>query len=292
MRAVRDSDAAEGQPPGDVPAGTAVDPRAETSQPPGVERSPGAPRPPGAMQPPGADANTALADLGAPAALVFDLDGTLVNTVELRIEAWLETFDEVGIPASRRHVAGLIGSDGRRLAREVAEVAGRTLDDARAEVIDRRAGEVYSRMNTDPQALPGAHDLLAHLQGGQLPWAIATSSRPDQVTRSLEALRLAEPPRVVDGSHVAHAKPAPDLLLLAAEQLDVPARHSWYVGDATWDMLAARAATMVAIGVPSGAVSAEALKGSGAAVVVGSLHELLAELRRRDAVPHTTWRSP
>ena len=60
---------------------------------------------------------------------------------------------------------------------------------------------------------------------------------------------------IVDGSHVKHAKPAPDLLLLAAEKLETPASACWYVGDSTWDMRAANAADMIAVGVPYGAVS-------------------------------------
>jgi hypothetical protein len=95
-----------------------------------------------------------LGRLPDPSAIIFDLDGTLVDTVGTRIEAWLETFERVGIPADRTHVAGLIGADGRRLAQEVAAVAGRTLGDDKAEAIDRHAGERYSALNTDPRRSP------------------------------------------------------------------------------------------------------------------------------------------
>jgi len=221
-----------------------------------------------------------LSALPAPAALLFDLDGTLVDTVGTRIEGWLRTFAEIGMPAEREHLARLIGADGKRLAREVAAATGRVLDDEPAEAIDRRAGQLYDELNTNPLPLPGARQLLLDLQAGRLPWAIATSSRAEQVMGSVNALRLDRPPMIVDGSHVAHAKPAPDLLLLAAERLAVPRQRTWYVGDATWDMLAARAAAMVAIGVASGAVDSAALLGAGADAVVG-LDDLHAELRRR-----------
>jgi HAD superfamily hydrolase (TIGR01509 family) len=225
-----------------------------------------------------------LSELPDPEGLVFDLDGTLVDTVETRIRAWLETFEEVGLPADRDHVARLIGADGRRLAREVAAVAGRELEDERAEAIDRRAGEIYGRLNTDPRPLPGAGALLLALESSDLPWAIATSSRAEQVQASIDALGLTRPPMVVDGSHVEHAKPAPDLLLRAAERLHVPAQGCWCVGDSTWDMLAAAAAAMTAVGVPTGAVPAQALDDAGA-VAVTSLEALAAELRRRRLVP-------
>ncbi len=225
-----------------------------------------------------------LADLDDPAALIFDLDGTLVDTVERRIAAWLRTFEELSIPADRRHVAQLIGADGKRLAREVAAVAGRQIDDDRAEAIDRRAGELYTELNIDPRPLPGVQLLLHALALSDLPWAIATSSRAEQVMASVDALGLAQTPMIVDGSHVANAKPAPDLLLLAAEQLGTSARRCWYVGDATWDMLAARACGMPAVGIPSGAVSSEALAGAGAAAVT-SFELLAADLARRGLTP-------
>jgi pyrophosphatase PpaX len=78
----------------------------------------------------------------------------------------------------------------------------------------------------------------------------------------------------VDGTHVAHAKPAPDLLLLTASRLDVDPASCWYVGDATWDMLACVAAGMPAIGVSTGAVDAAALFAAGASRVVASLAEV------------------
>lgn len=221
-----------------------------------------------------------LSELPEPQGLLFDLDGTLVDTVELRIDAWMSTFHEIGIEADRNQVGRLIGADGKRLAREVAAAAGREIANDRAEGIDRRAGEAYSELATDPRPLPGARQLLQALQHGRLPWAVATSSRPEQVTRSVEALGIAGRAHIVDGSHVEHAKPAPDLLLQAAEKLRVPAHHSWCAGDSIWDMQAAKAANMTAIGVPSGAVSADDLAIAGADSVA-SLPEIESELRRR-----------
>jgi phosphoglycolate phosphatase-like HAD superfamily hydrolase len=106
-------------------------------------------------------------------------------------------------------------------------------------------------------------------------WAIATSSRPEQVEASLAALEFERRPRIVDGSRVEHAKPAPDLLLLAARELGVDPAAAWYVGDSTWDMRAAAAAGMVPIAVLAGAaVAAEELRDAGARVVLETLDEL------------------
>lgn len=218
--------------------------------------------------------STPLAGLARPAAIIFDLDGTLVDTVETRIKAWLAVFAEEGITADRVIVADLIGSDGRRLAREVAAAAGITLAAGRDERIDVRSGEIYASLNTRPEPLPGASAPLARLEADGTPWAIATSSRREQVAASVSALLLSNEPLVIDGTHVLHAKPAPDLLLLAARELAVRPERCWYVGDATWDMLAAAAAGMVAIGVTTGAVDAATLREAGAIAVVASLAEL------------------
>jgi len=220
-----------------------------------------------------------------PAAILFDLDGTIVDTVETRVEAWMRTFSEVSIPADRGHVAGLIGSDGRRLATEVAALTGRQLDESRAEAIDRRSGQLFAELNTDPRPLPGIVELIAALRATGLPWSIATSSRAEQVHASVAALALAEAPPVTDGTAVRHAKPAPDLLLLAADQLGVTARTCWYVGDATWDMLAARAAGMVGIGITTGAADEVTLRRAGAANVWPTVEGLHAELRGRGLLP-------
>lgn len=204
--------------------------------------------------------------------VLFDLDGTLVDTVPARIEAWTVALDEVGIPTTPAHLEQMIGIDGRRLAREAAEAVGRTLGDDTAEEIDRRSGELFDARNRDPQPLPGARELLAALDEHGLTWAIATSSRREQVAASIAALELATEPRIVDGSQVAHAKPAPDLLLLGARELGSPPERCWYVGDSTWDMRAAVAAGMLPVAVLAGAaVDEAALRDAGASVVLQTL---------------------
>jgi HAD superfamily hydrolase (TIGR01509 family) len=214
-----------------------------------------------------------------PLAVLFDLDGTLVDTVETRIAAWLRTFEEVGLPASRGQVAPLIGLDGKRLATEVAAVAGTPIDEARAEEIDHLAGEIYEELNRSPRALPGVRRLIDAIEKRNIKWSIATSSRKAQVATSVAALELAGEPTIVDASHVKHAKPEPDLLLLAAQQLGIEPGRCWYVGDSTWDMVSAVAAGMIAIGVTAGsAVDSVALVGAGAAAVVSTLDELTEAL--------------
>jgi HAD superfamily hydrolase (TIGR01509 family) len=224
--------------------------------------------------------DASLADLPLPRAVIFDLDGTLVDTVEGRIDAWLRALDEAGYPTTRERLAPLIGVDGKRLAREIAALAGDTLDDDRVETIDKRSGEIFEGLNQSPRPLPGVRAVVAAIEARGLACAIATSSRRDQIATSIDALGLERPPTIVDASHVEQAKPAPDLLLRAAEELEVEPAHAWYVGDSTWDMVAAVAAGMVPVGVTAGAaVDAAGLRSAGAAVVVASLDDIADAIR-------------
>lgn len=220
-------------------------------------------------------------DLSVPEGLIFDLDGTLVDTVGARIDGWHEALAAAGMQATRQQIGPLIGMDGKDLARQVAQAGGRTLSDDEVEQIDRAAGEAFDRHNHTPQPLAGATALVSALDAMGMPWVIATSSRAEQVQRSVDALGLQKPPTIVDGSQVERAKPEPDLLLLAAKRLGVAPATCWAVGDSTWDMRAATAAGMSAIGVTAGAsVTFEQLEVAGAALVVGRLDELGKMLRR------------
>ena len=214
-------------------------------------------------------------DLPVPEAVLFDLDGTLVDTVSTRIEAWIEALDDVGFPTRREQLAPRIGLDGKRLASEIAALAGKPIDEARSEEIDRKSGEIYARLNNSPRALPGVRRLIEAIEENGIAWAIATSSRKEQVAASVASLRLSSEPKIVDASHVKLAKPEPDLLLLAANEVGVEPARCWYVGDSTWDMVSAVAAGMIAIGVYAGsAVEPGVLEGAGAAAVVPTLNEL------------------
>lgn len=225
---------------------------------------------------------TTIDEFDLPDAVLFDLDGTLVDTVAIRIAAWEMALARADLPTTRDRLAPLIGLDGKRLAIEIAALAGKPVDEARAEEIDRECGEIYERLNAAPRPLPGVGRLVGELDRRQIPWAIATSSRTEQVRTSVEALGLRAEPRIVDASHVKHAKPEPDLLLLAAERLGIEPVRCWYVGDSTWDMGSAVAAGMTAIGVTVGsAVDGPTLSGAGAAAVLASLDEIADAIEGR-----------
>jgi HAD superfamily hydrolase (TIGR01509 family) len=225
--------------------------------------------------------NRSSPDLPRPSAVLFDLDGTLVDTVEARIAAWLEVFGRYGLSATRDQVRALIGVDGKRLAREVAAAAARPIDDEMAEEIDRVCGEIFERRKGEPRPLSGVRALVDSIEAAGIRWAIATSSRREQVATSIDPLGLRSEPTIIDGSRVEHAKPEPDLLLLAAREVGVEPGRCWYVGDSTWDMVSAVAAGMIPVGVTAGsAVDEVALRSSGAQLVVATLDELVRPLKQ------------
>jgi HAD superfamily hydrolase (TIGR01509 family) len=223
-------------------------------------------------------------ELPRPEGVIFDLDGTLVDTVHKRIDGWVEALADAGIKASPSQIAPLIGMDGKRLAREVARGAGRSLSEDETEAIDHAAGEAFDRRNDEPEPLPGVAEVLAAIRMVGAKWLIATSSRAAQVRGSVAALGLDDEPEIVDGSHVEHAKPAPDLLLLAAQRMGVPAERCWAIGDSTWDARASVAAGMTSVCVMAGsAVTVGDLLAAGAAVVVPTLADLAGLVQEASA---------
>lgn len=214
----------------------------------------------------------------APRAIIFDLDGTLVDTVGTRVDSWMAVFPRFAIEPEPAFLAPLMGSDGKLLARMVAEHYGVQLapgDDVR---IDREAGEEFRVLNVHPRALPAARDILEAFTDRGLPWAVATSSLPDDARELVQSLGLRAMPLICDGADVEHAKPAPDLLLKAASLLGVEPEETWYVGDSRWDMIASVAAGMRAIAVLTGATTEAELNESGADAVYPTLREFMAAL--------------
>jgi len=213
-----------------------------------------------------------------PHAIIFDLDGTLVDTVGTRVDSWMAVFPKYGIDPDPAFLAPLMGSDGKLLARMVAEHYGVELQPGDDATIDILAGDEFRVLNADPRSLPAAREILESLTDRGMPWAVATSSLPEDARESVASLKLRAMPLICDGADVEHAKPAPDLLIKAAGLLDVEPTETWYVGDSKWDMVAAKAADMRAIAVLTGATTAEALTEAGADVIYPTLAEFMAEI--------------
>jgi HAD superfamily hydrolase (TIGR01509 family) len=213
-----------------------------------------------------------------PQALIFDLDGTLVDTVYAHVFAWQIALAEEGMPIDGWRIHRRIGMSGGLFARAVAREVGRDLSPAETEAIQVRHGAIFRELLPDRRPLPGAVALLAHLRDEGIIHGIATSGRRPEIDRSLEAVGVGEETAVIDRGNVVRAKPAPDLFLACAEALGVEPGECYVVGDAVWDVLAARRAGMLSVGLRSGGYGADELLEAGAYRVYDDTAELYRSL--------------
>jgi HAD superfamily hydrolase (TIGR01509 family) len=221
-------------------------------------------------------------------AFLFDLDGTLIDSVYQHVIAWREALSRLDIDLSVWRIHRRIGMSGGLFVSALLRETGRTLSEADIAMLQKAHAEEYLARADSVRALPGAADLLATLTRSGVPWAIATSGRRATASHALELLGLPDDAPMITRDMVKHAKPDPDLFLAAAALLGVEPRHAWVVGDSVWDMLAARRAGALSIGVMSGGYGREELERAGAYRVYADPAELLAradELGVRNLVP-------
>jgi HAD superfamily hydrolase (TIGR01549 family) len=211
-------------------------------------------------------------------ALIFDLDGTLVDTVYAHVFAWQRALAEAGMPIDGWRIHRRIGMSGGLFARAVAREVGRPLDDAETEAIQRRHGELFRELLPERRPLPGAVELLRELRELGVTHGIATSGRRPEIDRSLEALGVGADTVVVERGDVGRAKPEPDLFIECARRLGVGADECYVVGDAVWDLLAARRARMLSVGLLSGGYGEDELTRAGAFRVYRDAEELRESL--------------
>jgi HAD superfamily hydrolase (TIGR01509 family) len=213
--------------------------------------------------------------------LIFDLDGTLVDTVYAHVFAWQRALAEVDLPIEGWRIHRRIGMSGGLFTRAVAREAGRPLSDDEAETIQQRHGVVFRELLPERRPLPGAVELLAWLRRSGIPHGIATSGRRPEIDASLEALGVPAEMVVIDRGDVLRAKPEPDLFLACQERLGVAVADCYVIGDAVWDLLAARRAGMLSVGLQSGGYGEDELLAAGAFRVyrdAGDLHRSIDEL--------------
>lgn len=217
--------------------------------------------------------------------LIFDLDGTLVDTVYAHVFAWQRAFAENGVPIDGWRIHRRVGMSGGLFARAAAREVGREFTPDEVEALQHRHGELFRELLPDRRPLPGATRLLADLRSHGVPYGIATSGRRPEIDASLDALGVPEGTVVVERGEVARAKPEPDLFLTCAERLGLPAEQCYVVGDAVWDLLAARRAGMLSVGLLSGGYGEAELTASGAFRVYRDAEELRTSLDELGVLP-------
>jgi HAD superfamily hydrolase (TIGR01509 family) len=210
---------------------------------------------------------------------LFDLDGTLVDSVYQHVLAWEEALHSAGIELSVWRIHRKIGMSGGLFTEMLLREISMQITPALLDGLQRQHAEAYARLVRWVRPLPGAKDLLRYLTQSRIPWTIATSGRMASAKYNLDILEVdpAQVP-VVTRDDVRHAKPDPDLFVAAAARLGVDIQSAVIVGDSIWDMLAARRARGLGVGLLSGGYGQDELERSGAIRVYEDPADLLRHI--------------
>jgi HAD superfamily hydrolase (TIGR01549 family) len=211
-------------------------------------------------------------------AILFDLDGTLIDTTYEHVLAWSGALKSAGVVVPNWKIHRRIGMSGRSLIRQVMREQRSRHRKAQINHLEEKHDALFKKAISGIQPLPGAEDLLQSLTRLGVRWAIATTGGREQTKGLLRTLRIPAETVVVTGDEVAKAKPSPDIFVTAANRLNVPIEHSVVVGDSVWDMLAAGRRRALAVGILSGGYSREELEQSGAFRVYADPADMLEHI--------------
>jgi len=211
--------------------------------------------------------------------LLFDLDGTLIDSVYQHVLAWRDALGVAGIELAAWVIHRKIGMSGGLAARSLVRESGRPIDADLAARLRQHHAEAFAGYSSTVRPLPGAVQLLRHLDERNVPWAIATSGVMDTAREGLTSLGV-DPERhvVITRDRVARAKPDPDLFVAAARELRADPRDAGVVGDSVWDLLAAQRGRFIGVGLLSGGYGRDELAAAGAYRVYDDPADLLAHL--------------
>lgn len=211
-------------------------------------------------------------------AILFDLDGTLVDTAYRHVTAWATVLRDAGLLVPEWKIHRRIGMSGRSLIRQLVREHGSHSFKIDVEQLEKKHDTVFNKSRSSIQPLPGAEKLLRHLGQLGVKWAIATTGGKEQTKKLLQTLRIPAGTVVVTGDDVAKAKPSPDVFVNAAKRLGVPVEHCVVVGDSIWDMLAAGRRRALAVGLLSGGYSQGELEQAGAFRVYADPGDMLEHI--------------
>jgi HAD superfamily hydrolase (TIGR01509 family) len=204
-------------------------------------------------------------------AVLFDIDGTLVDSNYLHVHAWCRAFRETGVAVESWRIHRAIGMDGARL---VKALAGGADEGARRQAAQLHSG-YYAELSSLLSLLPGARELLNRVASLGMQVVLATSAPEDELARLRSLLDCEDLVSVVTSSEdVDTAKPEPDIVAVALDRAGVPSSRAVFVGDSVWDAQAAARAGVISIGVRSGGVSGQELQGAGATMVFDNPRDL------------------
>lgn len=218
------------------------------------------------------------APASAGVAFLFDLDGTLIDSVYQHVLAWREATQAAGIELPVWRIHRQIGMSGGLMLNALLRETGRPVSKKEAEHIQAVHAKAFAEQASSLRILPGAQELLDTLAAEGVAHAIATSGRLHNARHALKLLKLRDDVPIVTRDDVRFAKPDPDLFLAAGQRLNVPMSRCVIVGDSVWDLLAARRAFGLGVGLLSGGYGREELERAGAYRVYQDPAELLRHL--------------
>jgi HAD superfamily hydrolase (TIGR01509 family) len=211
-------------------------------------------------------------------AFLFDLDGTLIDSVYQHVMAWHTALAGIGIDLSVWRIHRRIGMSGGLFVSALLRETGRSLSAIDIDLLQQAHAAAYRAQMDSVTPLPGTRELLGTLTEAGVRWAIATSGYAATARPALALLGLPEDTPMVTRDLVRHAKPDPDLFLAAAAELGVRPEDAMVVGDSVWDLLAARRAGSLGVGLMSGGYGREELERAGAYRVYADPAEMLARI--------------
>jgi HAD superfamily hydrolase (TIGR01509 family) len=212
---------------------------------------------------------------GTRPAVLFDVDGTLIDSNYLHVHAWYRAFTEVKVDVEAWRIHRSIGMDGSEL---LESLAGAADEDTRARLKDLNS-RYYQETASLLRRLPGARELLEAVDKLGLQIVLATSAPEDELSILREVLASDDLISAVTSSEdVDTAKPEPDIVSVALERAGVDATHAVFIGDTVWDVEACKRAGVPTIGVLSGGVSRGELETAGAQAVFDNPRDLCEHL--------------
>jgi HAD superfamily hydrolase (TIGR01509 family) len=221
-------------------------------------------------------------DSRAGSAVLFDVDGTLVDSNYLHVAAWLRAFDAVGQPVPAWRIHRAIGMDSSRLLEELLGPSASALGDAAKDEHKRAYAGTTHRL----KPLPGARELLRVLVERGVTVVLATSAPPDELELLRSVLDVDDLiTAVTNADDVDTAKPEPDLIHVAVQRSACPSDRVVLVGDAVWDMQACARAGIGSVGVLSGGIGEADLRAAGAEDIYADAADLLTGLRGSRLAP-------
>jgi HAD superfamily hydrolase (TIGR01509 family) len=210
--------------------------------------------------------------------MLFDLDGTLIDSAYQHVLAWHETFTDFRMDIPNWKIHRRIGMSGSFFLPGLLREIGHRGNPAQIKRLEKRHAQYFTPKIKSIRVLLGARELLRHLSEINLPWTIATSGERAQMDKLIKDLGLPKSLPIVTGDDVKNAKPAPDIFLAAAQKLNVSIGDCIIVGDSPWDLLAGRRMKALGVGLLCGGYAKEELERAGAHLVYEDPAELLENL--------------